>query len=276
MPAATPTPNPSAPRPPSSPPSLPSAPSPALFLAWLVYFHAPTDAAGTQLSFLPARQRAPQRASAPSRCSSASTTSATAASPHHRNSMFAAFIFSSALPRLLHRQPRPPRRHPLPTASAPGGPSTGAPRLAHPPLRHRAPDDPDHLLSLAHRPLPRAQAPRPLDLPHLALRLRQRSLRLLHASRHPSMTTWHKWMQRDTRQLLRTGIYIFGTGVLSVVLITHRLRRHRPPGPPHQRRLAGPDRRHGLPPHRHPHPAPGHRQNHRRPPTLAQPGQHTN
>lgn len=66
----------------------------SLFLAWLVYFHAPTDVAGTHLTFLPALNAVLNTC-----CTFAllcglyfiRRREVTA----HRNSMFTAFIFSS-------------------------------------------------------------------------------------------------------------------------------------------------------------------------------------
>jgi putative membrane protein len=53
----------------------------SLFLAWLVYYHPPVDAAGTHLTFLPALD---------------AILNALCAITAHRNSMFAAFVVSSA------------------------------------------------------------------------------------------------------------------------------------------------------------------------------------
>lgn len=64
------------------------------FLAWLVYFHAPVDAAGARLTFLPALN-----AGLNSACTVALLFGLTFIRRRqivrHRNAMFAAFVFSS-------------------------------------------------------------------------------------------------------------------------------------------------------------------------------------
>ena len=66
----------------------------SLFLAWLVYFHAPTDVAGTHLTFLPALNAVLNTC-----CTLALLLGLrmilTRRVLAHRNSMFAAFLFSS-------------------------------------------------------------------------------------------------------------------------------------------------------------------------------------
>ena len=64
------------------------------FLAWLVYFHAPTDVAGTQLTFLPALNAALNT------CCTIALLFGIRYILHrritaHRNAMFSAFLFSS-------------------------------------------------------------------------------------------------------------------------------------------------------------------------------------
>ena len=68
--------------------------SASLFLAWLVYFHQPTDLAGTHLSFLPALNAILNT------CCTVSLLAGLYFIRHrqilqHRNSMFTAFVFSS-------------------------------------------------------------------------------------------------------------------------------------------------------------------------------------
>ncbi len=66
----------------------------SIFLAWLVYFHQPTDLAGTHLSFLPALNAILNT------CCTVALLSGLYCIRHrlilkHRNSMFTAFLFSS-------------------------------------------------------------------------------------------------------------------------------------------------------------------------------------
>jgi putative membrane protein len=66
----------------------------SLFLAWLVYFHAPTDVAGTHLTFLPALNAVLNT------CCTVALLCGLYFIRHraitaHRNSMFTAFLFSS-------------------------------------------------------------------------------------------------------------------------------------------------------------------------------------
>lgn len=68
--------------------------SASLFLAWLVYFHAPTDISGTHLTFLPALNAVLNT------CCTVALLFGLSFIRHreitaHRNSMFAAFLFSS-------------------------------------------------------------------------------------------------------------------------------------------------------------------------------------
>src|SRR5579864_2200630 len=86
--------------------------------------------------------------------------------------------------------------------------------LAHRAFGLRTADDPDHIFPVAHGPIPRTQKTRPLHLPYLALRLTYRSHCLHHAGLPPLMT-----IEPDTRKLLRTGLLIFGTGVVATALV---------------------------------------------------------
>ncbi len=130
------------------------------FICWLVYVHPPVDAAGTRFNFLPASTPSSMPLP-PSRSSPATASSVPAWWRSHRNAMFTAFIFSSAFlvsylaTYYLHGETRLPIAH------------TGAAlvHLRHRPVcdaypaGHRRPaDDPDHVLPLALRPLPRSTA----------------------------------------------------------------------------------------------------------------------
>ena len=143
----------------------------AIFLTWLVYFHPPVDAAGTHLAFLPAldavlnalcavfllvgfryiRQREILK---------------------HRNSMFGAFVVSSAflvayiMNHVLHGDMLFPRDHP--TARFVYLWVLLTPHIL---LAILLPaDDPDYVLPVAHGAFSGAPSPRALDVPHLALR----------------------------------------------------------------------------------------------------------
>ena len=66
----------------------------SLFLCWLVYYHAPSDVAGTQLAFLPALNALLNGLSAAALVVGFSFIKAGKVSAH-RASMFTAFVFSS-------------------------------------------------------------------------------------------------------------------------------------------------------------------------------------
>ena len=66
----------------------------SLFLAWLVYFHAPTDVAGTHLTFLPALNAVLNTCCTVALLFGLSFIRSRRITAH-RNSMFAAFLFSS-------------------------------------------------------------------------------------------------------------------------------------------------------------------------------------
>jgi putative membrane protein len=90
----------------------------SLFLVWLVYFHAPSDVAGTQLAFLPALN-----ATLNSLCTIALLFGITyikrGAIAKHRTSMFAAFFFSTLFlvsyitNHALHGDAHFPTAHPV-------------------------------------------------------------------------------------------------------------------------------------------------------------------
>lgn len=66
----------------------------SLFLAWLVYYHAPTDVAGTRLLFLPALNAVLNGCSAVALCAGFRFI-LQGRVPAHRAAMFTAFVFSS-------------------------------------------------------------------------------------------------------------------------------------------------------------------------------------
>ena len=66
----------------------------SLFLCWLVYYHAPTDVAGTHLLFLPAVNAVLNGLSAAALIVGFQHIRARRVIPH-RNAMFTAFVFSS-------------------------------------------------------------------------------------------------------------------------------------------------------------------------------------
>lgn len=66
----------------------------SLFLCWLVYYHAPTDAAGTHLPFLPALNATLNALSAAALVAGFGFIRAKRVGPH-RAAMFTAFVFST-------------------------------------------------------------------------------------------------------------------------------------------------------------------------------------
>ena len=193
----------------------------SLFLAWLVYFHAPTDVAGTHLTFLPALNAVLNTC-----CTLALLAGLRLILKRrvlaHRNAMFTAFLFSTLFlvsyitNHALHGDMRfAGQGHVLRSTYF-------ALLISHIALSVVA--LPMILVTFflsAHRPLSRAPAARPLDVSHMAVRLGHRSdcLRLargLPLSLHSPLTT----MQPDTRALLRTGASIFATGVAAALSIS--------------------------------------------------------
>ena len=149
-------------------------------ICWLVYFHTPTDVAGTHLRSLPL-VNAVLNALATIALVTGFARSAQRRILHHRASMFAAFFFSSIFLVSLPGQLHPARRDAFAHRSHRSPWNTYAFVLfaTHIPLAIVAlPHDSDHVLPLADRPLPRAQEARALDVSHLAVCLRQRRLRL--------------------------------------------------------------------------------------------------
>ena len=90
----------------------------SLFLVWLVYYHPPIDAAGTHLSFLPALDAVLNALCAIFLLNGFRHIRARQITPH-RNSMFAAFIVSSAFlvayiaNHVLHGDMLFPTEHPV-------------------------------------------------------------------------------------------------------------------------------------------------------------------
>ena len=133
-------------------------------ICWLVYFHAPTDVAGTHLRWLP-MVNAVLNALSTIALVTGFREIRECRILHHRASMFFAFLFSSIflvtylVNFTLHGETHLPIAH------------TGALWYSYAIVLfchahsagHRCPaHGPHHLLPLAHRPLPRAQAARPI------------------------------------------------------------------------------------------------------------------
>jgi hypothetical protein len=147
----------------------------SLFLAWLVYYHPPVDAAGTHLTFLPALDAILNALCAIFLLIGFNYIRRRKITAH-RNSMFAAFVVSSAFLVAYIAN------HVLHGALHLSLDSAAATHLAR---GRRAANDPHHVLPLSHRSLSSPSQTRPLDLPHLALRLSQRSRGLRYARSLP-------------------------------------------------------------------------------------------
>ena len=187
----------------------------SLFIFWLVYIHPPVDAAGSSFNFLPALNAFLNAASALALYAGYRFIRVRLIQ-QHRNAMFTAFVFSSAFlvcylaTYFLHGETRLPIAH---TGLLWYSYAIILFAHAHSFGNPRAADDPDHIFPVADRPLPCSSAARALDVSHLAVRVGERRVRLLHPGDRAAL------MQNDTRKLLATGSGIFLTGAISALLM---------------------------------------------------------
>ena len=187
----------------------------SIFIFWLVYVHPPVDTAGTSFRFLPALN-----ATLNALCTvfllfglrSIKSRRVVA----HRNSMFAAFLVSSAFlvsylaTYFLHGETR------LPIAQSRSALVHLCDRAlcdAYSARDRCAAADPDYIFSVFDGTVSGAPAAGAVDVSDLALCFSKRRVRLRAAGGRAQV------MQTDTRKLLTTGGIIFLTGAVAALLM---------------------------------------------------------